>query len=78
MKGRRQRSRDDGGSPPHIPKFLLRGRLTEASREFAEGQAEPPLDFVDPPAPPPKLPEANEVEMTDEMRRSLKALGYLR
>jgi arylsulfatase A-like enzyme len=53
-------------------------RLTEAFREFAEGQAAPPLNFVDPNAPPPTLPEANEVQMTDEMRRSLKALGYLR
>ena len=53
-------------------------RLTEAFREFAEGQAAPPLNFVDSNAPPPKLPDANEVQMTDEMRRSLKALGYLK
>ena len=52
-------------------------RLTDAFREFAEGQAAPPLNFVDPEAPPPQLPRANEVQMTDEMRRSLKALGYL-
>ena len=53
-------------------------RLTEAFRGFAEGQAAPPLNFVDPNAPPPTLPEANEVQMTEEMRRSLKALGYLK
>ena len=53
-------------------------RLVEAFRDFAKAQAAPPLNFVDPNAAPPKLPEANEVQVTDEMRRSLKALGYLK
>jgi hypothetical protein len=52
-------------------------RLADAFRTFAQAQRAPPLDFVDPGAPAPELPEAPEVEVSDDMRRSLKALGYV-
>jgi arylsulfatase A-like enzyme len=52
-------------------------RLTDVFKAFARTQRVPPLDFVDPNAPPQKLPQVNEIKLTPEMRRSLKALGYL-
>jgi arylsulfatase A-like enzyme len=53
-------------------------KLINAFRAFALTQRLPPLDFVDPDAPPQELPQANEIEVTPEMRRGLKALGYLK
>ena len=52
--------------------------LSQVFRSFAEQQVAPPLDFLDPEAPPQQLPKVVEVEVTDEMRRSLRALGYLK
>lgn len=51
--------------------------LVAVFREFARAQTAPPLHFVDPDAPAPGLPEAPQVEVTEQMRRSLKALGYV-
>ncbi len=53
-------------------------RLLDVFRAFARKQTAPPLNFVDPEAPRPHLPEVEELQVTDEMRRSLKALGYLK
>jgi len=53
-------------------------KLMSVFRAFALTQRLPPLDFVDPDAPPQELPQANEIEVTPEMRRGLKALGYLK
>ena len=53
-------------------------KLGAAFTAFAEGQTAPPLNFVDPEAAPAQLPDVEEVKVTDEMRRSLKALGYLK
>jgi len=52
--------------------------LIEVFRSFAERQIHAPLDFVDPEAPSPRLPETGQVEVTEEMRRSIRALGYLK
>jgi arylsulfatase len=52
--------------------------LYEAFRAFAETQVAPPLDYIDPEAPTPELPDVQEVEVTEEMERTLRALGYLR
>ena len=52
--------------------------MVEAFREFAMGQRRPPVDFLRPGAKLPPLPEDEEVEMTPELRRQLRALGYVR
>jgi arylsulfatase A-like enzyme len=52
--------------------------MTEVFRAFARQQAAPPLDFADPGVAPAKLPETERVELTEDMKRSLKALGYLK
>jgi len=51
--------------------------LAEAFRTFARAQTAPPLNFVDPDAPRPTVPERPRTTMTDEMRDHLKSLGYL-
>jgi len=53
-------------------------RMMGVFRAFALAQRVPPLDFVDPGAPPRKLPPGDEIEVTPEMRRGLRALGYLK
>jgi arylsulfatase A-like enzyme len=53
-------------------------RMIDVFRAFALTQRLPPLDFADPNAPPQKLPQTDEIKMTPEMRRNLKALGYLK
>lgn len=52
--------------------------LEQAFNAFAHRQKVPPLHFTDPDAPAPEFPDVPQVEVTDEMRRALKALGYLR
>ncbi len=52
--------------------------LVEVFRAFAEGQVAPPLDYADADAPTPELPPVKEVDVTEEMRESLRALGYLK
>ncbi len=52
--------------------------LYEVFRSFADTQVAPPLDYIDPDAPTPELPEVQEVEVTEEMKRALRALGYLK
>jgi hypothetical protein len=51
--------------------------MLEAFREFALAQRRPPLDFLRPDIKLPPLPEAGEAELTPEVRRQLRALGYL-
>lgn len=53
-------------------------RLGEAFRRFAYTQTNPPLRFLDPDARPLAQRTTPEVELTDEMRKELEALGYLR
>jgi len=52
--------------------------MTEVFRTFARQQTAPPLDFADAGVPSPTLPEVERVKLTDDMKRSLKALGYLK
>ena len=52
--------------------------MIEAFRAFAEAQVAPPLDYVDADAPAPELPAVAKVNVTEEMRESLRALGYLK
>ncbi len=51
--------------------------LIEAFREFAMAQRRPPLNFLDPDAKIEALPSDSEVELSDEARRELEAIGYL-
>lgn len=57
---------------PEVAKEML-----EAFREFALAQRRPPLDFLRPDVKLTPLPEAGEVKLTPEVRRELRALGYL-
>lgn len=52
--------------------------LADAFREFAMAQRQPPLHFLDPDAPTADLPPVPEVTMSEESRRELKDLGYLK
>jgi arylsulfatase len=52
--------------------------MIETFRAFAQQRVAPPLDYVDPDAPAPELPPVQEVDVTEEMRDSLRALGYLK
>jgi arylsulfatase len=52
-------------------------KMIRAFRLFAAKQATPPLDFVDARFTPPSQPKAPAVKVTKEMRRELRALGYL-
>lgn len=52
--------------------------MTEVFRRFARQQTAPPLDFADAGVPRAKLPKVEQVELTEDMKRSLKALGYLK
>lgn len=51
--------------------------LIEAFRRFAAAQTRPPFEFIDPEWEPQELPQAPEVELSDEQRQELEALGYL-
>ncbi len=51
--------------------------LIQAFRQFAMTQRRPPLDFLDPDAKVGPLPTVPEVELSDEARRELEAIGYL-
>ena len=52
--------------------------MTEVFRTFARQQTAPPLDFAEARVAPAKLPETERVKLTEDMKRSLKALGYLK
>jgi arylsulfatase A-like enzyme len=52
--------------------------LADAFRAFAPTQRQPPLHFLDPDAPTADLPPVPEVTMSEESRRELKDLGYLK
>jgi len=52
-------------------------KMMLAFRAFAATQTRAPLDFVDPKYTPPVRPEAPSVEMTEEARKQLRALGYV-
>jgi arylsulfatase/uncharacterized sulfatase len=51
--------------------------MIAAFRGFAGTQRLSPLNFVDPDARAEPLPPARDVELSDETRRQLKALGYI-
>ena len=53
-------------------------KLTEAFRAFARRQTAPPLEFVDPEAQPVQLPDVEMVKPDEEMKRTIRALGYLK
>jgi arylsulfatase len=52
-------------------------RMVEAFRGFTRRQRWPRLDFIDPKAEVVSLPNARKVELTQEQRRALEALGYV-
>jgi len=52
--------------------------MLAAFRGFALEQRRPPLDFLDPEAEMPPMPEAAESELTPRMKERLRALGYVR
>jgi len=53
-------------------------RMVEAFRHFALTQRAAPLQFVEASARPPPLPTGQQVKPSEDMKRELKALGYLR
>jgi arylsulfatase A-like enzyme len=52
-------------------------RMANAFRRFAAEQTSPPMEFVDLKAKRRERPSAPELELTDEERRELRALGYV-
>jgi arylsulfatase A-like enzyme len=52
--------------------------LISAFLAFAEAQRYPPLDFIDPSARPAPSARRGTVKMSEETRRELRALGYLK
>ncbi|MCJ7823068.1 MAG: sulfatase-like hydrolase/transferase, partial [Armatimonadetes bacterium] len=53
-------------------------KMVAAFRTFAREQRRPPLDFLDPAAKLPPLPEAGVSQLTPEMKKRLRALGYVK
>lgn len=53
-------------------------QMVDTFREFAIAQTARPLQFVDPSYRPRPRPKPRQRSLDDEMRRDLKALGYLR
>ncbi len=53
------------------------GKMIRGFYAFAEAQTRPPLYFIDPEFEPPPAPEVPSVEMTEDTRRQLRALGYV-
>jgi arylsulfatase len=53
-------------------------RMAEAFRRFALTQTNRPVHFLDPDAAPAPRRETPEVQLTEEMREELEALGYLK
>ena len=53
-------------------------RMAEAFRRFALTQRTRPLRFVDANAKPGELPAGEQVKPSEDMKRELKALGYLK
>jgi arylsulfatase A-like enzyme len=53
-------------------------RLSEGFRRFAEMQSWPPLDFIDPDYRPRAKPRGKQPEMSEDLKKELKALGYLK
>jgi hypothetical protein len=51
--------------------------MANAFRRFAAEQTSPPMEFVDLKAKRRERPSAPELELTDEERRELRALGYV-
>ncbi len=52
--------------------------MVRAFRAFAKEQLVPPLDFLDPNYKPPAVRELPKQAISEEMRRQLKALGYMK
>ncbi len=52
--------------------------LVAAFRQFAAGQRRPPMEFVEPGVKAGPLPKASERKLTEETKRELKALGYVK
>ncbi|UCC67426.1 MAG: sulfatase-like hydrolase/transferase, partial [Armatimonadota bacterium] len=62
-------------------KAEVMAEMVEVFRRFAQTQRRPPMDFFDPDAEMPGLPEVPEIEMSPEDRARVNAiadLGYLR
>jgi len=53
-------------------------RMVGAFREFAAGQRRPPVEFVEAGAKAEPLPEGRERKLSEETKRGLRALGYVR
>jgi hypothetical protein len=52
--------------------------MAEAFRRFALTQRTRPLQFVEANAKPGELPAGEQVKPSEDMKRELKALGYLK
>ncbi|MFB3880784.1 MAG: sulfatase [Armatimonadota bacterium] len=53
-------------------------RMAAAFTSFARRQQYPPLDFVDPDWKPERRPPAARLKLSNDQKRELKALGYLK
>ncbi len=53
-------------------------RLLAAFETFARSQRRPPVDFLSPDAEPAPLPEVPRATLTEEEKKRLRGLGYLR
>ena len=51
-------------------------KLLRAFEEYARKQRVPPLNFLDPNVPPPRLPPVLPTSPTPEMKKALESLGY--
>jgi len=53
-------------------------QLLEAFRRFAQTQRRAPLEFLDPNARPQPLPDAPKAQLSPEVKRQLRGLGYVK
>jgi len=83
-QSRRMRALYDLDSDPrqasdvYAAKAYPRVQLLGEFQTFIKTQVRQPYDFINPTLRPGPLPEAPVIEMSEETRRSLRALGYLR
>jgi hypothetical protein len=82
-QSRRMRAVYDLDSDPrqttdvYAAKAYQRVQLLGHFQAFIKTQVRQPYDFINPTLRPEPLPEAPVIEMSEETRRSLRALGYL-
>ncbi len=57
---------------------MLAEEMLAVFRGFAAAQRRPPFEFLDPAVEPLPVPEEGEVELSPEVQRQLRALGYVK